>query len=142
MHSQSNLFKKVPGSHVRIAGNQFHAIPISYSTSEKDSDPKMTRFVLSEGLYALKRPKLGVPAGRASEQASFPSSFDKRYSSAHAMSDFGESRKVQPICAMQTLPRQKLSHLAKRIGGVTPLLDRACSSQRIRNILQGVASRS
>jgi hypothetical protein len=56
MHLQNKLFKKVLGSHVRIEGNQLHASSTADSNSEKDSDSKITRFVMFEGLYTLEQP--------------------------------------------------------------------------------------
>jgi hypothetical protein len=53
MHAQSNLLKKVSGSHVSKEGNKPHAILMACSISDKDSYATITRFLLSEGLDAV-----------------------------------------------------------------------------------------
>jgi hypothetical protein len=43
MQSQSNIFKKVFGVHVRRKGNQLHTSPAAFPSNEKDLDPKKAK---------------------------------------------------------------------------------------------------
>jgi hypothetical protein len=49
-HVQSNLFKKIPPSRVSMYENLVHANPTASFIKGKDSYPKISRFLLFEGL--------------------------------------------------------------------------------------------
>jgi hypothetical protein len=69
--AQSNFFKKVPGIHVSLEGNELHASPMTCSIGDKDSDPKC---YLS--CFAWKMRRLRVANARSAAMSILRASFD------------------------------------------------------------------